>query len=448
MVSVVKSNQQAAQLPNECERLFLQALATHLPSQKDIKRWVVAHSGGLDSQVLLLIAAKTLPSSRLLVVHVNHHLQDQADAWAEFSKTQAEQLSLAFCQLDVFPKNSSENAAREARYEAFSNVLEPGDCLLMGHHADDQAETILFRMLRGSGLAGLSGIAAYRTFSKACLLRPLLACSRMSLESYGSEAEVKKIDDPSNADTRYDRNFLRHEVIPLLKRRWPKILERWQQNADLVSESNCLLEEYLDSDLSRCVGEQGELSIDKLFVFDELKRFALLRHWVFRMLKVRVNKTQLITMIADVILARRDADPRYTIANASLRRFKQHLYLVPDHYHVSSDARLSDPGEIDLGDGRLSIVPDSSGLVALSGLEVKRRQGGERCRPHGRKHSVTVKRLLHEASIPSWQKESWPMLYYGDELVAVPGICVCEGWYAENSGFSVLWRPFSLFDCR
>ncbi len=443
MVLVVKNNHSAL---NECERKFSKALAFHSSSLKNVKRWVIAHSGGLDSQVLLYLASRMLPLPRVLVVHVHHHLQAEADEWAEFSKSQAELNSLPFARLDVFPENSSENAARTARYDAFAHLLEEGDCLLMGHHADDQAETILFRMLRGAGLVGLSGIVPYRVFESGHLLRPLLGCTRELLEKLALDVGLDHINDPSNTDLRYDRNYLRHSVIPLLKQRWPSLVERWQQNAVYIAESNRLLEEYMEGDLEVCLESNGSLNIAQLVRFSERRREALLRYWLFKASGLRINSQQLEVITKSVISAKHDADPCYDLGDQQLRRFQQCLYIVPKFKGGEVVSFPVKPGDLDLGDGVLSVEHAESGLSSFQGVEVRRRQGGERCRPHGKKHSVAVKKLLQEAAIPSWQKVDWPLLFHGDELVAVPGICFCEGWYSEKSGFSVLWCPFSLSD--
>ena len=173
------------------------------------KRWVIALSGGLDSIVMLHLAASHLPSHKLHILHINHHLQDSADAWSEFCRQQAKSLSLPFTQVDVSPANSSEAAARDARYAAFSHFLEIGDVLLLAHHANDQAETVLFRLLRGSGLNGLSGMPCSRMLGNNYIVRPLLSIPRFELEVWADTQQLNWIEDPSNQSALYDRNFLR-----------------------------------------------------------------------------------------------------------------------------------------------------------------------------------------------------------------------------------------------
>ena len=306
---------------------------------------------------------------------------------------------------------------------------------------------MLFRMLRGSGLAGMSGITPSRPLGQGCLLRPLLSLSRLDLERAVSESSIEYIDDPSNVDENYDRNYLRHQIIPVLKRRWPNMLERWEKNAQLFSQSNQLLESYLDADLSDLADEQRFcLDIERLLRFNELRGFALLRHWLYKKTNLRANQKQLETIFSDVLKAQLDANPIYRIGQYDLRRFLGQLYIVKPREMETSDYKseiqISGEGEYCLTGGLLTVQSAPSGIKESVGLIVRYRQGGERCRPVGKKHSISVKKLLQEAAVPTWLREHWPLLYMGEELVAVPGICICEGWYTEKSGFSLLWHPF------
>ena len=229
------------------------------------------------------------------------------------------------------------------------------------------------------------------------------------------------------------------------------MLERWQKNAELIIESQHLLESYLEGDLSSCIDQQGCLDLQALQGFDQQKRPALLRHWLYKVSGHRVNESQLKTIMIDVFQAKIDANPVYALGDYRLRRYAGKLYLNKESAEpvdsIVDELCVQGEGEYDLGDAIIRLVPSTQGLKTLADVVVKRRKGGERCHPKGRNHSISVKKLLQEASIPPWYREHWPLLYVGDELVAVPGICICEGWYSEKLGFSVLWRSFSLSEC-
>ncbi|EAR63057.1 tRNA lysidine(34) synthetase TilS [Neptuniibacter caesariensis] len=429
---------------NECERSF-SALISSFLKNNDVDRWVIAHSGGLDSQLLLHLAAKHLADRELLVVHVNHQLHPKSGAWAEFSQREAERLGLSHKVSCVVPESSSEAHARDARYAAFTSLLRENDCLLMGHHADDQAETILFRMIRGSGIRGLQGMPFSRQFAQGQLLRPLLNLERSELEGAVQNLGLAYIDDPSNSLDHYDRNYLRHHVLPRIKERWGSVTQRFQQNAQLLSQTELLLKHYLQADLDSCSEGDDCLDIRAWLSLPDIRQPELLRFWVALRTGVTLNQKQVSSISSDLIMAQDDATPVFKRKGVEIRRFQNQLYLVPEVVGNMSDIDLGLSDELNLGDGLLSVtgkIPSEKWVNAV----VKRRKGGERCRPVGKSGTVTVKKLLQEASIPPWQREHWPLIFIGEELVAVPGVCLCQGFDAEKSGFSLLWRPFSLSD--
>lgn len=419
-----------------------------LQQMPEPKRWLIGHSGGLDSQVLLYLAAKTLPSDRLLVFHVNHHLQQSADSWAAFSATQAKQLGLKHISLDAFPESCSEDAARRARYEAFKSIMTDGDCLLLGHHGDDQVETLLFRMLRGAGLKGLLGIPKNRDLESGMLYRPLLGMLRQELEAYAEQHGLQWIDDPSNQSDLYDRNFLRLNVLPVLEKRWPGFRQRGLATAEQLGASQRLLDEYLDRDLAPLIGSLGELQLPQMAGFSEERKYHLLRRWVELGSGLLLNKSQLLEIQKTLIEARADAQPQLRLGDLVIRRYQQTLYQTERETDEPLNLRELSLGEHALGDGCLLVEPGEVGLKTLDGVCLERRKGGERCRPVGRGGSCTVKKLLQEAGIPPWLKAHWPLLKSGDEVVAVPGICICENWDTKSGGFNVSWHSFALSRTR
>ncbi|MFW1676673.1 tRNA lysidine(34) synthetase TilS [Pontibacter sp. JAM-7] len=428
-----------------CQQHFSAALqnATN-SSSHPITRWVIGHSGGLDSQVLLHLASALLPTRQLYCLHINHQLQPESFHWAEFSAAEAQKLGIEHGCMDVRPTSASEDAAREARYNAFSDFLQPGECLLLAQHADDQAETVLFRLVRGSGPNGLAGMPASRSLGVAMLYRPLLELSRAALEAYAHAHQLNWVEDPSNSDTRYARNLLRQEVLPALQRHWPGVSEQIRRAAKLTAQHTGLLNTYLDEDLA-VLTAGNVLDLVALASKPQTLQRQLIRRWLEQSTGLLLNEIQLQEIQDRVVNAADDAQPVFHKAQFSLRRYRQKLYLCQDSevalvMHLS----LSQPGQFTLGDGTLHIESGVAGLKTLQGLELHRRQGGERCRPQGRGCSMTVKSLLQEAAIPPWLRPQWPLLYAGEELVAVAGVCIAEGWYAPDAGFSVKWRSFAL----
>ncbi|MGB0466154.1 MAG: tRNA lysidine(34) synthetase TilS [Pontibacterium sp.] len=424
------------------------AFSQAVKPMSSVRRWLIGHSGGLDSQVLLHLAYATLPCDQLLVVHVNHHLQPEADQWAEFSAGQACTRHLKHQILHACPSGASEGQARDARYAAFESLLKAGDCLLLAHHGDDQAETLLYRLMRGAGLKGLAGIPAQRVLSEARILRPLLQVPRQQLETYASRHQLEWIDDPSNKDTAYDRNYLRHEILPKLAKRWPGFQTRWINTAKQLADTEQVLNQYLDADLDQLSGDMGEIRIPALLLVSREKRYLLLRRWLERISDSLLNQKQLQQIENQILNARNDASPELCLGDKILRRYRQALYLTsPVISQRESRVSLS-AGQHVLSDAILRIEPAEVGLVSLDGVQLVRRQGGERCRPAGRGGSCSVKKCLQEAGIPPWLKQDWPLLVAGDEIVAIPGICVCEGWLSKKGGFALSWHSFALSKSR
>ncbi|MDI3322950.1 tRNA lysidine(34) synthetase TilS [Pontibacterium granulatum] len=425
-----------------------QRFKAQLQQMPEPKRWLIGHSGGLDSQVLLHLASKILPPDRLLVVHINHHLQQPADSWAAFSLSQAELLGLKHTTLDVYPKSDSEDDARRARYAAFDSIMTGGDCLLLAHHGDDQVETLLFRLLRGAGLKGLSGIPKHRDLASGKLYRPLLATTRQELEAYAEQHGLQWVSDPSNQSDLYDRNFLRLKIVPLLEQRWPGFRQQGLATVEQLRASHRLLDEYLDRDLAALIGAMGELQIVPMAGFSEERQHHLLRRWVELGGGLLLNKTQLLEIQKTLIAARVDAQPQLRLGDLVVRRYQQALYLTERETLEPLNLSELSLGEHVLGDGCLLVESEETGLKTLDGIYLERRKGGERCRPVGRSGSCTVKKLLQEAGIPPWLKAHWPLLKSDDEVVAVPGICVCENWDTKNGGFNVSWHSFALSRTR
>ncbi|SIS45909.1 tRNA lysidine(34) synthetase TilS [Neptunomonas antarctica] len=416
------------------------------------QRWVVALSGGLDSIVMLHLAASYLPRNTLHVLHINHHLQKSADDWSVFCRAQAENLSIPFTQIDVYPNNSSEAAARDARYLAFSDFVQATDVLLLAHHADDQAETVLFRLLRGSGLRGLSGIPVSRSIGAAEIVRPLLTISRHSLEAWARDEQLSWIEDPSNQHEVYDRNFLRLKVLPVLKQRWPGVIARMSSTSRLLDEEQRLLDRYLDDELQTLIFKRDCINGRALETFSSFKRKTLLRRWIYNAKGQLLNEVQLEQLDVDFFQAAPDKSPEYALKSGWIRRYRSNLYICSaldkdqdDQSAINSLALTL--GFLDWPGGVLRVESGhgaSARLKTLDNVVCVKRVDGMSCRPAGRSRK-TLKKLFQEASIPPWQRKNWPVCMVAEEIVAIPGICICEGWLAssaEKQGFCVIWEPF------
>lgn len=416
-------------------------------------RWLVAYSGGVDSHVLLHALLRwrehspdTIPA--IQAVHVNHQLQDDADQWQQHCERVCDQLDvpLQVLKVDVGLRGQGlEAAARQARYAAFRQLLGPGELLLMAHHTDDRAETLLLHLLRGSGLAGIASIPRQRALGEGVLLRPLLSVTRELLLAYAREQRLQWVDDPSNQDTQHDRNYLRHRVLPQLSERWSGFRDQLARSADLAAQSDGLLAQLAAIDLQALgQGVEEPLAVAGLLGLAEDRRDNLLRYWLRARGVPPVSQAQLQQLVASVLCAAVDAQPELHVGPYQLRRYRDRLY-------VTAFAGTPQPGEWPWSPPQTLPVPGCGSLSAErrrgQGLRVdgpvtvRLRAGGERCRPAGRGHSQSLKKLLQEYGLEPWWRDRLPLLYCGDQLVAVADLWVCEGFAARagEEGWLLQW---------
>ena len=414
-------------------------------------RWIVAFSGGIDSTVLLHALAKSNSATNITAVHINHGLQVESDAWVAHCQRIAAELDVEFLVQNVCVKEGGaggpEAAARTARYAAFHALLERDDCLLSAHNQDDQGETLLLNLMRGSGPAGLAGIGRRRAFATGLLLRPLLSVSREQIEFYAAESELRWLEDPSNSNTRFDRNFLRHEVISLLAERWPAVSSRLTRSAELQGEASELLLELADIDLEE-VGSAGRLRISRLQHLSQPRQRNLLRRAVSLNGLPTPPATRLEQIINELIPARSDAQPLVCWAGAEVRRFRDEIFILPIDTQSAFDFQADLPASGDaicLGPtmGALELVPsDAAGIapaIAEGGLKLRLRSGGEVLRVSGHGGTKKLKTLLQDQAILPWMRSRLPLLYSGDRLVAVANLWVAEDCL-ETPGYRVKWR--------
>jgi tRNA(Ile)-lysidine synthase len=414
-------------------------VAEQLAEQRQL---LVAFSGGLDSSVLLHLLAqlrRRRPELQLRAVHVHHGLSAFADDWAEHCERQCAlwQVPLSVRRVQVDAREGGiEAAARAARYAAFSTMLQAGEALITAQHLDDQSETFLLALKRGSGPAGLSSMAARGALGDHRLLRPLLGCSRLQLEDYAQRHQLSWIDDDSNQDPRFDRNFLRLQVLPLLNQRWPHFASAVARSASLCAEQEQLLDELLAEQLQALLAADKSLAIDGLLGCSPARRFALLRRWIALHNVAMPAREQLQRLWDEVALSRADAEPQLQPGPYQIRRFRGRLYLLPLLAELR-DIRLPWQGHEPLtlpgGLGRLISGEGEVQLRApLPSQQVSVRFGARGAvRIVGRAHSRPIKKLWQELGIAPWLRERIPLIYYDEQLIAALGVFISEAGQAQ-----------------
>jgi len=403
---------------------------------------LVASSGGLDSTVLMHALAGRWPK-QVRAVYINHGLHVDASAWGAHCATLARELGIAFqariVSIPPNPEEGIESAARYARYEAFRELLQPGETLLTAHHADDQLETVLLALSRGSGVDGLAAMPRCQRFGVGWHLRPLLEFTRDELLHWARERGLRWLDDPSNDDTRFDRNFLRSNVVPALRARWPSVAQAAVRTASHLGEASELLDELAAHDFA--VAALGPcLRMSALRALEGPRRRNLLRYWL-RSCGARAPSTRKLAALEhDMLAADDDRLPCVEWDDIEVRRHRDLLYCCPRlplteamdfEWTWQSPARLASvPGTLraEIAHGR--------GLKRASlpeRLRVRTRAGGERLKLPGRSHHRELKKLLQEANVLPWWRDRLPLVYVGDTLIAVADLWV-DADYAASSG--------------
>lgn len=419
---------------------FVQQLARY-----PFRKLVLALSGGVDSRVLLSLLARGRDEFGwdAEAVHVHHGLSSNADQWAQNCQTWCQAANIS-CQIErvqlaLGSGESIEKMAREARYQALSQHVDSDTLLLLGQHADDQLETFLLALKRGSGPKGLSAMAAYAPFAQGHLARPLLTISRQDIEAYAMQNKLSWVTDESNLDTRYERNFLRHHITPALTERWPSIRQAVQRSAELCAEQEMLLQELLADALKRAITEDGGLSIPTLTESSEAARRQLIRAWFTHHRLPMPSRQHTERIWCEVALASEDANPKLKLNSIEVRRFQQCLYLVLPEIDLSGWRSTLVPEQLlplPQGLGHLQLSIKASGNIKLpddpSQLWISfDPQGLEAC-PVGRSGSRKLKKLFQEYGVPSWLRRQIPILMYQDRVVSVADLFVDRDWNGQD----------------
>ncbi len=390
---------------------------------------IVGFSGGLDSTVLLhLLAALPVLKPKIHAIHVNHHLSEHACAWqnhcADFC--QAHQILFTACSVQINTQNNIEETARTARYEALRSQMTLNSCILLAHHQDDQAETILLNLCRGAGLSGLCGMAESRESFSMLLLRPLLLYSREQLLNYAKRHRLVWIEDDSNENLRYSRNFLRHQVLPLLQQKWPGVNKNMSQCTLHLREAEANLRDLAYIDCPQLAMRPMSLLLSQLLHLPVHRMQNILRVW-FNERNLQLPSTKTFQrIIHEVIRAREDANPCVQWHGIEIRRYRQTLYLLQysDPWVPKVYPWVAFPSPLQLTrDMILKASPATSGvsIPKHSVVEVRFRQGGEHIVWQGK--TRVLKKLMQTWGVPPWLRAHIPLIYVNQELVSVLGFC-------------------------
>ena len=401
---------------------------------KKIKSMTVALSGGVDSVVLLHLLYELQKAHRITLnaIHVHHGLSKNADKWVKFCEKLCRDLSVP---LDVhyvkLPQKKSlgiEGEARQLRYEKL--LQSKSDLVVLAHHADDQAETFLLQLIRGAGVKGLSSMAHFDDTRK--LWRPLLNTSRIDIEKYAKQQKLKWIEDESNLNTDFDRNFVRSKVLPILKNRFNHIIKVISRSSTHLAEAQRLLDDLAKIDLKnhlKSIKYKHKLQVKTLNKLSLTRSKNVLRYWLELNDQLMPSRDLLDELLRQVLHAKKDADLKIHLSKEfEIRRYQDKIYIVPKNQQNQKNYEIIWAGESEI------ILPNGSKLkfkkvkgrgISLEKIKDKKliisnRKGGEFFKPDSKRPTKKVKQLLQESDLPPWERDALPLIFIGAELASVP----------------------------
>ena len=431
----------------------IEAIISNEINSLDSRKFLLAFSGGVDSMVLLdLLMNLVKESDQLRVIHINHNLNEYSDDWAQFSSKVCEKYDLPLINASVKPKRQGkglEAEARALRYQSFREIIQDNEYLLTGHHQDDQMETLLYRIFRGTGISGLRAIRRKTKFGKGFLYRPMLNVSRDKIEEYAHLKDLKWICDSSNDDSNYDRNFLRKDIIPLIKKRWPSVEKKVSRLAVIAEQNQSLLNEFAIEDIGK-LKNYNHLDVRTLSG-KSYPRIVNIFRFMINKNNMGVPSMQVLNEGIKTLMHSKSESPSMTWNDYSIRRYKHRLYFLNSSLNspnnllaeISWDIKKT----INLGENLGSIqarflTGDGISLDKCpKSLAIKYRKGGEEIKPSGHKITKSLKNLFQENNVLPWVRDKIPLIYVDQELISVGDLWFNQDYKANNNedGFLVTW---------
>lgn len=368
------------------------------------KNIVLGLSGGMDSVVLLHYLHTHFPK-QLRVVHCNHHLSEHCDHWHAFCQQICKSLNIPYKNIDFYLEKTSniEENARKKRYFSLSCDLNQDEILCTAHHQDDQAETLLLQLFRGAGVAGLASMPPQKPLGLGVHYRPMLGIGKQQVIDYATQHKLNWIEDDSNKDTNFRRNLLRLEIIPLLSKIYQNLTKSLARSAKHQSEALKLMRELAELDIqtNNLLDANNRLQIDALTTLQLHRVKNVLRHQL-NQLNFLAPSDKILDQIIELLSAKADATPLVRWDEFEVRRYQQSLYFINNTTEKISEK-----------------CPIHTELENLPNFSIRYRAEGQRIKLPGKKHSQSLKKVLQEAGIPPWERNSLKMYYINDELRAM-----------------------------
>ncbi|MAF06624.1 MAG: tRNA lysidine(34) synthetase TilS [Acidiferrobacteraceae bacterium] len=435
----------------------------------------IAFSGGVDSTVLLMATASLRPRMglQLRALHVNHGWSEDADRWHAHCQRVARELDIPFlgsrpdsdipCAEDdpAFAGSSKEARARAARYRFFADVVAPEDLLLTGHHLDDQAETFLLRLMRGSSVRGLGSMRSEQTLNGLKVIRPFLDIPKATLTGWALEKGVKVLDDPSNRDAAFDRNFLRHDILAKLSSRWVEAAETLGRAAAHFQGTQSILNEVASDDLRICalaqprcyLGHLGAASLSALLGLSRPRLLNAFRFWTRQSNLGAPSERALEEFIRQLERGSPGASPTLSLGTATFRTYRDGVFLIPEPLPGISAAPKMEPWDgsrLSISSVGIELIPEETvgsglrvSLIREGRVELRWRRGQTKVTPVGRgPHRHQLRKVLQQAGVPPWERARIPLIFIDDRFAGMPQVVLDESCRARagEAGLKVRLR--------
>ena len=425
----------------------------------------VAFSGGVDSTVLLMVTASLRPQIGfgLRALHVNHGWSEDADRWHAHCRQVARELDIPFLgsrsDSDIpseedggaFAGSSKEARARAARYRFFAEVVAPGDLLLTGHHLDDQAETFLLRLMRGSSVRGLGSMRTEQMLNGLNVVRPFLDLPKTTLAGWASENGAKFLDDPSNRDLDFDRNFLRHDILARLSSRWVEAAQTLGRAATQFQSAQSILDEMASDDLRICalsqpgcwLGNLGAASLSSLLGLSRPRLLNVLRFWTRQSDLGAPSERALEEFVRQLENGSPGASPMLSLGTAAFRTYRDGVFLIPEPLpEVSTSPQIEswDGSRVSISSVGIELIPEETlgsglrlSLIREGRVELRWRRGRTKVTPTGRgPHRHELRKVLQQAGVPPWERARIPLIFIDHRFAGMPQVVLDESCRARS----------------
>ncbi|OGV30963.1 MAG: tRNA lysidine(34) synthetase TilS [Legionellales bacterium RIFCSPHIGHO2_12_FULL_35_11] len=421
----------------------------------------IAFSGGLDSTVLLHSLCN-IPSlrNRLHAIHINHGISEFADDWEKhcLNICLSTNIPLIIKNIKILKKSNIEELARNARYKVFEEIVLENECIVFAHHCNDQAETFLLNLLRGSGVSGLSGMPEIRSLGKGELIRPFLNIMKHRLEDYAEQYKLNWVEDDSNTNVNFSRNYLRHKIIPLLNDKWPAAIRNITNCASKCRDAKENLSDLAELD-AKIISYQDDMTLDLSIVpvHDSSRLCNVLKAWFDKYNIKSPTATIYHKLITDVILAKTDANPYFAFGKTEIRRFKNKLYLsfkeFPDNIiqprfedNCKYNNKIWDdfPNSCNLNT-KLTVIAKKAdfglSINANALIEIRFRKGSETIKKNG--HAKKLRNIFQELAVPPWLRDIIPLIYLNGELKLIVGYLAADKALGTVDAFEISLKDTS-----